>query len=103
MDRKELKQTLRNQATSIDEAVQKKLAYLTGDNPFAVEEDNLTDNAFTELLMNDNTAPIQPKTISEPLTVEDKISAHKQSLAEKIAALRGISTPIPSGYIHRKF
>ena len=38
----------------------------------------------------------------EPTAVEDKIAVHKQSLAEKIAVLRGISPAVPSEYINRR-
>lgn len=98
MDRNKLKQILKEQAEPIDEAVQKKLAYLNGDDFFATDEDVSTD-AFTELLMENNT----PQRMVEPTATADKIAVHKQSLAEKIAVLRGISSAVPSGYMKRRY
>lgn len=101
MDRNKLKQTLKEQAELIDEAVQKKLAYLN-DDFLATDEDFSTD-VFTELLMEDNAPAKSPQKMVEATATADKIAVHKQSLAEKIAVLRGISSAVPSGYMKRRY
>ncbi len=102
MDRKELKQTLHEQFVPMNEAVKRKLAYLNGDDVFAADGDT-ADEDFTELLRDDNMSFQSQQKIAEPMTTTNKITVHKQSLAEKIAALRGISSAVPSEYINRRF
>lgn len=102
MDRSKLKQTLRDQVVPMHEAVLKKLAYLSNDNVFSANED-VEDDDFAELLSDSNMPHKMQQTSMEPATTIDKIAVHKKSLAEKIAALRGISSPVPNSYINRKF
>lgn len=102
MDRNILKKTLHEQVIPMAEAVRKKLAYLQGDDVFSVPNQQQTEVHFTDLLMMQN----EPKKISsktvEPQNTADKVAVHKQSVAAKIAALRGVST-MPGQYLNRKF
>lgn len=118
MDRAELKKTLHEQFEPLETAVQKKLEYLQSDNVFSVDaytgnddfgsmEDDSLANAFGST-MSAQTAPVyqnhiqetmqqiqsvsQPKYASETPTASS-IATHKQNIAAKIAALRGISMP----------
>ena len=119
MDRDVLKRALLEQFVPYDTAVQKKLEYLQSDNVFAdaaydtvVQEDNLGDvslvNAFNESSFSSQVPAYQSPTASNyaaptenPENVPDKaqIDAHKQNIAARIAALRGIS--LPGGYIEK--
>lgn len=103
MDRNELKQTLLEQVEPMDEAVQKKLAYLNSDDVFT-NQDLMPEpeDVLGELLMQENMAPQPLKKNAEPTDTADKIAMHKHSLVEKIAALRGISSAVPNEYINRK-
>ncbi len=102
MDRNILKKTLQEQVIPMAEAVKNKLAYLQGDDVFSVPNQQQTEVHFTDLLMMQG----QPKKISsktvEPQNTADKVAVHKQSVAAKIAALRGVST-MPGEYLNRKF
>lgn len=104
MDRYELKETLRNQVEPISEAVRKKLQYLNSEDVFLTSEDT-SDEVFTELLAgNDGAdATTASRKVEEPTATIDKIAVHKQSLAEKIAALRGVSSAVPNEYLKRRF
>ena len=99
MDRKVLKQNLHEQVVPMAEAVQKKLAYLNSDDVFMNKEE--TSENFTDLLMAQNKAMVAQKR-TEPTNTADKVAMHKQNLAAKIAALRGISN-MPGDYLNRKF
>lgn len=118
MDREELKQTLHDQFEPFDLAVQKKLEYLQSDDVFgadtygeynngALSEDDSLTNAFNATI-SPQSAPVyqnqvqetmrqiqstsQPRYTAEAPTA-DSIASHKQNIAAKIAALRGISMP----------
>ena len=118
MDREELKQTLYDQFEPLEVAVQKKLEYLQGDDVFSIdnyaeysdgalsEDDSLT-NAFNTTIspqsapmyqnqvqetMREIQSTSQPRYAAEQPTA-DSIASHKQNIAAKIAALRGISMP----------
>lgn len=95
MDRETLKRILIEQAIPLDEAVRQKINYLLSDDVFApapepqaVDDDMSFTDAFGDV------AP-SPRTINRPISPEQEKAAsfaeHKQSMAEKIAALRGIS------------
>ena len=102
MDRNILKKTLQEQVIPMAEAVKNKLAYLQGDDVFLNSDEQHSEPLFTDLLMTQG----QPKKISsktvEPQNTADKVAVHKQSVAAKIAALRGVST-MPGEYLNRKF
>lgn len=101
MDRNLLKNTLRKQVVPMSEAVSSKLAYLMGDEVFTTNNEE-TSQTFTDLLIVENktTKPQQEKI--EPTNISEKIATHKQTVAEKIAALRGIST-MPGQYLNRRY
>ena len=101
MDRNLLKNTLRKQVIPMSEAVSSKLAYLMGDEVFTTNNEE-TSQTFTDLLIVENktTKPQQEKI--EPTNISEKIATHKQTVAEKIAALRGI-TAAPGQYLNRKY
>lgn len=111
MDNNVLKQTLREQAEPLDAAVQKKLEYLQSDDVFSL------DNAYQQPEMSVEEAfqtfasaqPQQPEIRPQKLNTvdpqqqavpspfgqvsQDTMNAHKQNIAARIAALRGISLP----------
>ncbi len=124
MDRNELKQTLHEQFTPMDEAVQKKLDYLQSDdvftdNPYAQEEDTSDEIGLEDdSLMSafgatvNSAAPRapqqtqmsgyhpQPAAASPQQQTAQPSASGSQSMAARIAALRGIS--MPGDYIKRK-
>ena len=102
MDRNILKKTLQEQATPMAEAVKNKLAYLQGDDVFSVPNQQQTEVHFTDLLMMQGQPKKMPTKPVEPQSTADKVAVHKQSVAAKIAALRGVST-MPGQYLNRKF
>lgn len=110
MDNNVLKQTLRDQFEPLAAAVQRKLEYLKSDDVFSL------DNVYQQPEMSVEEAfqafasaqPQQPEerpqklntavpqqTASSPLgqASEEAMNAHKQNIAARIAALRGISLP----------
>lgn len=119
MDNAVLKKTLYDQFEPLDVAVQKKLDYLNSDDVFAIETnsfDDLTDeeqnlsiedafSAFASAQPHNtvdtvspglNRVPTRPTTSatsaqSTQPTEEKTVDTSKQSLAARIAALRGIS------------
>jgi hypothetical protein len=118
MDRALLKRTLKQQATPMKTAVAQKLAYLQGDDVFTTddyvtpdlvvgheaEEDiagafgGITPQTHRQSAASD----VQPMPYhnTEP-TQMTPFEEHKQSIAEKIAALRGIKT-MPGEYLNNK-
>lgn len=102
MDRNILKKTLHEQATPMAEAVKNKLAYLQGDDVFLNSDEQHSEPLFTDLLMTQGQPKKMPTKPVEPQNTADKIATHKQSVAAKIAALRGVST-MPGEYLNRKF
>ena len=102
MDRSILKKTLHEQATPMAEAVKNKLAYLQGDDVFLNSDEQHSEPLFTDLLMTQGQPKKMPTKPVEPQSTADKIATHKQSVAAKIAALRGVST-MPGEYLNRKF
>ncbi|MBR1841043.1 MAG: hypothetical protein IJ778_02825 [Alphaproteobacteria bacterium] len=125
MHREELKQTLVNQFEPMNDAVQKKLAYLQSDDVFADYDENAysqysssenmsVEDAFTAFVDNrvDNKNEETPRALNngaykpvssikvEQATAET-IQSHKQNIAAKIAALRGISSP--GDYLDKKW
>ena len=96
MDRKELKQILVEQVVPMSEAVQQKLSYLQSDDVFLNDEQILNED-YNDLFETGNS-----KHYIEPTTTTDKIATHKQSIAEKIATLRGISSVVSSEYYNYK-
>lgn len=124
MDRQLIKNTLKEQAEPMSQAVAKKLAYLQSDDVFVEEgneistprEDDSLLAAFSETVQPANiptynqptaeelnktsvSTATQPRYVSQAPT-EQSISNHKQNLAARIAALRGISSP--GDYLRRK-
>jgi len=124
MDRQSIKNILKEQTEPMSQAVAKKLAYLQSDDVFtsdvergmqAKEDDSLLA-AFGETIQPANvptykqpslenkpanatiTTP-QPRYVSQSPT-EQTIAEHKQNIAARIAALRGISSP--GDYLRRK-
>lgn len=102
MDRNILKKTLHEQAAPMAEAVKNKLAYLQGDDVFLNSDEQHSEPLFTDLLMTQGQPKKMPTKPVEPQSTADKIATHKQSVAAKIAALRGVST-MPGEYLNRKF
>ena len=102
MDRNILKKTLHEQATPMAEAVKNKLAYLQGDDVFLNSDEQHSEPLFTDLLMTQGQPKKMPTKPVEPQSTADKVAVHKQSVAAKIAALRGVST-MPGEYLNRKF
>ena len=96
MDRESLKRTLKEQAIPLDEAVRQKINYLLSDDAFApapesepVVDDNMSfADAFGSVTAP---APTAKPTLSPLQEKAASFAEHKQSMAEKIAALRGIS------------
>lgn len=117
MDKSELKRTLHDQFVPMEKAVKNKLIYLQSDDVFNTEnyaaytdnlgEDDSLENAFSasvttpakpmyqapspEEVRQMQQAP-QPSYAGEAPT-QDSILSHKQNMAARIAALRGISMP----------
>ncbi|MBR6356182.1 MAG: hypothetical protein IKR92_04940 [Alphaproteobacteria bacterium] len=117
MDKSELKQTLHDQFVPLEKAVENKLNYLQSDDVFNTEnyaaytdnlgEDDSLENAFNAAV----SAPAKPMyqapspeemrqmqqapqpSYAEGTPTQDSISSHKQNMAARIAALRGISMP----------
>ena len=102
MDRSILKKTLHEQATPMAEAVKNNLAYLQSDDVFLNSDEQHSEPLFTDLLMTQGQPKKMPTKPVEPQSTADKIATHKQSVAAKIAALRGVST-MPGEYLNRKF
>lgn len=128
MDSNFLKKTLHEQTEPLDIAVQKKLAYLKSDDVFTLETNSYIDDSVydgaddNDMSIEDafatfasaqphNTADTKPaglnKIASKPLNeikeeqaTAETINAHKQNIAARIAALRGIS--MPGDYILKK-
>ncbi len=124
MDRNELKNTLHEQFAPMDEAVQKKLDYLQSDdvftdNPYMPEDNENEAIAGGDSLMSafgatGNSAA--PRTMKQPPIAgytpspaaapqqssagQTTTASSSQSMAARIAALRGIS--MPGDYIKRK-
>ena len=125
MRREELKQTLVEQFEPMSHAVQKKLAYLQSEDIFTdyMEDysdqysgmDNLSvEDAFETFagVRSHHTEEAEPRALNnaaykpvssikvEQATAET-IQSHKQNIAAKIAALRGISSP--GDYLDKKW
>lgn len=120
MDKPEIKKLLREQVIPMSEAVANKLAYLQSDDVFTdtsqtTQNDDSLLNAFMEsgqpvsvpaynqpnveeFYQNLQSTP-QP-TYSERTPTQETIERHKQNIAAKIAALRGMS--MPGDYLHQK-
>ncbi|MBR1600488.1 MAG: hypothetical protein IJ677_02795 [Alphaproteobacteria bacterium] len=120
MNKSEVKRLLKEQAEPMKEAIRRKLEYLQSDDVFtekgenAAKDDNSLMEAFSEVELNvvpsytqpsarelyqlDQTTP-QPQYASQPPTPQS-IDEHKQNIAAKIAALRGIS--MPGDYLRKK-
>ena len=118
MDKAELKRTLHEQFVPFDMAVQNKLEYLQSDDVFNVNDyaayndnsagDDSLENAFGSMYVAP-TPPVyqapapeevkrmqeapQPTYAGNSAPTQSSISEHKQNIAAKIAALRGISMP----------
>lgn len=117
MDKAELKQTLHNQFVPLAQAVEAKLQCLQDNDVFlsdayAEDIDNYSDddsleNAFNSTLSASSVPMYQAPKMEEIKNMQqtpqpsyideapnaDSINTHKQSIAAKIAALRGISMP----------
>ena len=121
MDKPEVKRLLREQTEPMDRAVSKKLARLQSDDVFTEDAsqipqvDNSLLNAFSEtrkptsvptysqpnakdFYQNLQSKP-EPK-YAEMTPTQQTIEQHKQNIAAKIAALRGIS--MPGDYLRQK-
>lgn len=125
MHREELKQTLVNQFEPMNDAVQKKLAYLQSEDIFTdyMDDyssqysgmDNLSVEDAFETFAGARSHPaeeVKPRALNDvsykptsTLKVEqatpETIQSHKQNIAAKIAALRGIS--VPGDYLDKKW
>lgn len=122
MDKAEIKRLLREQTEPLSQAVAKKLAYLqsddvftdTADAPVSLNDESLM-NAFSETasptVVPSYTQPKAQEFYTDPQSVitpkyadatpsPDRIEEHKQNIAAKIAALRGIS--MPGDYLRKK-
>lgn len=121
MNKSEIKKILQEQSEPMDKAIERKLAYLQSDD-FAGDAEQLlqTDdsllNAFStkinkpnvlkyeqpsvRKLHQDTLSRPEPRYVTQEPT-EDAIQEHKQNIAAKIAALRGISSP--GDYLRRKW
>ncbi|MEE6207911.1 MAG: hypothetical protein VZR95_07655 [Alphaproteobacteria bacterium] len=115
MDDSFLRRTLHEQCEPLDLAVQKKLEYLKSDDVFSLENYTEEKPVETEMSVEDAFAAFtsaQPNNIAEKkpaglnsvaskpfieIKVEEAtaetINTHKQNIAARIAALRGISMP----------
>ena len=117
MNRAELKKTLYAQFVPFAQAVQNKLDYLKSDDVFGADsyssynvvsdEDDSLEKAFNSTLSASNIPPYQNPPMEEirqmkqapqPTYVNQAptdalVNTHKQNLAARIAALRGISMP----------
>ncbi|MBQ9270834.1 MAG: hypothetical protein IJ218_01020 [Alphaproteobacteria bacterium] len=125
MDKAELKQILRAQIEPLDIAAKRKLAYLQSDDVFTDTPetyesitDSLTDTSLADAFAstisahpepayqpqtqayrnNANTHKVPQYATSNPSA--ETIASHKQNIAAKIAALRGIS--MPGDYLSKK-
>lgn len=119
MDKAEIKKILKEQFEPMDNAVKRKLKYLQSDDVFteeyATDESDISlMNAFGENMISiasplypqpsarefyqSSKEKTEPKYVSEPTS--QSIDEHKQNIAAKIAALRGIS--MPGDYLKRK-
>lgn len=121
MDKPEIKRLLREQAEPMKQAVERKLAYLQSDDVFTESEvhtpqdDDSLWEAFSgtaekkpvptysqpnprEFYQNMQSSA-QPKYVGNAPSHEN-IEEHKQNIAAKIAALRGIS--MPGDYLRQK-
>lgn len=114
MDKLEIKKMLKAQIEPMDQAVDKKLAYLKSDDVFTAPDEPVlnNDNSLWEAFSGEISKPsvpmfnqpsprelyqsiqsaLQPKYVEEKPT-QSTIEQHKQNIAAKIAALRGISMP----------
>ena len=130
MDRQELKRILRDQVQPFDHCVQQKIKYLQGNDVFDSDYSELSssidislEEAFDESLLsakkityedplsgaytsypsNENIysrSSDNNQKLTEKRTSQQSIIEHKKSMAEKIAALRGIS--VPTAYLDKK-
>lgn len=121
MDRNELKRTLHEQFAPMDEAVQKKLDYLQSDdvfmdNPYVQDDDESEigdDSLMSAFGATGNSQPTQtftqppiagytpqPTTAPRQPAGQAPAASGSQSMAARIAALRGIS--MPGDYLKRK-
>ena len=95
MDRESLKRTLKEQAIPLDEAVRQKINYLLSDDAFAPAPESepiVDDMSFVDAFGSVTApAPTAKPTLSPLQEKAASFAEHKQSMAEKIAALRGIS------------
>lgn len=120
MDKTEIKKLLKEQVEPMDNAVKRKLEYLQSDDVFMEEYatkeqgDVSLINAFSENMPSINVPSYpqssarefyqtaqnrpEPKYISEPTS--QSIDTHKQNIAARIAALRGMS--MAGDYLKRK-
>lgn len=119
MDREILKRTLKEQVVPLDEAVRNKIKYLLSDEVFMPSnEDNygaeaetmsFTDAFGVNTISSTNTSTqsaagavsITPTHSLNSIPQAASFAEHKQSIAEKIAALRGI-TDISANYARPK-
>lgn len=124
MNRDELKQTLTEQFEPFGSAVRKKLAYLQSNDVFTdYDEDAYSqpsseylsvEDAFStfadakpydiedtkpKALNNGAYKPVSTIKVEQPTT--ETIQSHKQNIAAKIAALRGVS--MPGDYLNKKW
>ena len=111
MNNNVLKQTLREQSEPLAVAVQRKLEYLQSDDVFSLDNvyqqpEMSVEEAFQAFASAQpqqpenppqmlNTVVPQQQTTPSPLgqASEETMNAHKQNIAARIAALRGISLP----------
>lgn len=121
MDKSEIKRLLKEQVEPLNDAVKKKLEYLQSDDVFmedgaiVMQGDNSLMDAFSESMPSvkapayvqpsvrevyqaSQTTP-EPQYISQPPTSQS-INEHKQNIAARIAALRGMS--MPGDYLRKK-
>lgn len=120
MNKSEIKKILQEQSEPLDKAVERKLAYLNsddfaGDTEQLLQTDDSLLNAFStkinkpnvlkyeqpnirELHQNTLSKP-EPKYVTQGPS-EESMREHKQNIAAKIAALRGISSP--GDYLRRR-
>ena len=106
MDKNELKQILREQFEPLENATQKKLAYLQSDNVFTMNNNDLeaeeipvTDSSLENAFSNFSVAEPLP-AYEEPKEADvniardvSDIKKHKQNIAARIAAMKGFSMP----------
>ncbi|MBQ8482176.1 MAG: hypothetical protein IJ532_06555 [Alphaproteobacteria bacterium] len=121
MDKSEIKKLLKEQVEPMDNAVRKKLEYLQSDDVFT--ENGVTEmqgdislmNAFNENMPSANIPSYsqpsvkefyqtaqntpEPKRVSQA-PIPQSIDEHKQNIAARIAALRGMS--MAGDYLRKK-